>query len=416
MPHRIAVSLCSAEPLGGDPVSLFLSYLDDDGGVWMFQQTPDGVWAGPQQIGVLLGDVQVVGLVGLQNYLIALGQIEEDGVEYGAASPLVLLISTFSQQGASPEISDWSIFEYLNPQPQDEGGPYDAPIDIQDVSAVLATFDDNTYLLIGAASGDAGLFVFSANLSQSAGIPPTTIDTMGAWIDVGLGSGASSPAIALTSEGSVVFFGISGGFPFGFVSADGMNWDPILSLFIGTFELGALLGGYTSIELTPGNPNETLQAILLNANIGQPILWYDDSGEGLDWGYYGDLLPANVINPPTFRTIAAGFGNDGNLQVVGIGPTVYPGNLPYLIWQDVNGGWSPYPYDGSTGEYVTLGNDFLGLKTQPIDLAIGMGWTGNQAPALQVGYLGEDGNIYINWQDPEGAWHWYAGLDGHGLP
>lgn len=60
---------------------------------------------------------------------------------------------------------------------------------------------------------------------------------------------------------------------------------------------------------------------------------------------------------------------------------------------------------------------------QPLDdLAIAMGTNiegGQRVPALQVAYLGADGNVYIGWQDGGNTapkWYWYGGKNGSGLP
>jgi hypothetical protein len=130
----------------------------------------------------------------------------------------------------------------------------------------------------------------------------------------------------------------------------------------------------------------------------------------------GDV-PGYVNNPPSFNTVAAGVGNAGNLQVVGLGPSVYYGSsAPFLIWQDTGGNWSLYPFDPNSDSYLSLVNGFQELDdVVPTDLAIGTGWC-SEGAALQVAYLGSDSNVYITWQDTFGGWHWYPGLNGNGLP
>jgi hypothetical protein len=92
--------------------------------------------------------------------------------------------------------------------------------------------------------------------------------------------------------------------------------------------------------------------------------------------------------------VAAANGNGGNLQVVGISTS---NGLPYLIWQDAsNGNW--------------MGCYQLTYNGPPVvDLAMGTGGPGSQG-FLQVGYIGNNGNIYLSYQDLEGAWYSYGPL------
>jgi hypothetical protein len=57
-------------------------------------------------------------------------------------------------------------------------------------------------------------------------------------------------------------------------------------------------------------------------------LWWDANG----W-HYNDLTAALG----GFSSITTGVGNDGQLQVIGLGQD---DGLPYLIWQDPNGNWT----------------------------------------------------------------------------
>jgi hypothetical protein len=335
----------------------------------------------------------------------------------------------FSQAGNTPNVYGWTAFRPLLPTLFEyaQGSQIvNPPVNFDDFSATLAWFDGIVSLVIVASAnsvsqtpvgpGDAGFFAYTINLTASEGF---TVD-YGNWAVVSQSSqggvqSAQCPVLAQTpSLQSVALLGTEGGILLGWYTSNGTNWSAAATG--GEIRLGAPLGpGIEQIVLTQGAYTQPLQAVLVAG--GKPNLCWDSSGNGSAWADYGPLLPANTINPPTWITAAAGIGNAGNLQVVGIGPTVYPQFLPWLIWQDTAGAWSPFPFDPNTGEYTDLASGFgyLGNAPYPVDLAIGTGWSGN-APALQVGYLGTDGNIYITWQDSAGTWHWYAGQQGNGLP
>src|SRR6202044_1672433 len=115
-------------------------------------------------------------------------------------------------------------------------------------------------------------------------------------------------------------------------SGDGVNWvQGNLDAIVGLYGFSLSIAP-NSMLLAMGNPYPTLQAILLT--LGQPYLVW--SSDGSNWLYFADLMPPNnpgpgdvpgyVNNPPSFNTVAAGVGNAGNLQVVGLGPSVYYGS------------------------------------------------------------------------------------------
>jgi hypothetical protein len=168
----------------------------------------------------------------------------------------------------------------------------------------------------------------------------------------------------------------------------------------------------TAILLTTST-NSSFQAIILIS--GQPWLFF--SVDGVNWRMYGNLLPYNVFNPPSLDKLATGYDAAGNLQVVVLGNNG-SGELPYLFWQNsANQSWNLFQFDSQSGGLVgALNNPFAGLENiEPIDLAMGSGWNG-PGPALQVAYLGSDYNVYLSWQDNEGNWYSYSGLEGNGLP
>ncbi|CAB1276142.1 hypothetical protein [Candidatus Nitrosacidococcus tergens] len=88
----------------------------------------------------------------------------------------------------------------------------------------------------------------------------------------------------------------------------------------------------------------------------------------------------------------AGNGNDGHLQVIGLGT-----NGAYLVaWQDAQGNWN----NAQDGHW-DLGGKFAGQTAQITSLVVGNGNGGY----LQVIGLGTDGSAYlVAWQDAQGNW------------
>jgi hypothetical protein len=201
---------------------------------------------------------------------------------------------------------------------------------------------------------------------------------------------------------------------------------------------------FCSVRLVNGNRDGTLQAILLTApttpqtgpKIGlppyKPTLFWDTSGTGSAWSFYPQ--PAALDDANAVVMTAAAIDNGGNLQVIGIGasgvpipvplppnvaypyaypywPTIAPvvDSYPYGFWQDTGGNWNLYSNGDSVGPPWSTR---LPAQNHVCDLAVAMGPQGY----LQVGYIGFDGNVYINWMEPEGNWNWYPGLKGDGLP
>ena len=431
MRHQIAFSTCWADPLGSlsrqapKPITCFVASLETASGpgaiqglVKLYQQSPQGgawtlVLAPGMPRSLVNSGRGFVSICGLNNILIGLGA---DGFMY---------MSTYSQA-----LGWWGGFELIQPAVP-PGSPAYAAASISEFSAQVVLFNWQAVLVIAAVASSPGtigpggglnfdsrFFCYTQNLSTQ---------TAGNWSPISVGiSNARLPSlgwtdlnIAATGNMGVSLLGASGGQAgpgaiFGWSSSDGVRWNSAI------FQNPTQPAWFTpapvqDILLTVGATGQPNQGIVLSG--GQPRLCYDISGSGAGWALYGgSLLPANVVNPPSFLTSAAGLGNGGNLQLVSLGHTVFPGVLPWLLWQDTGGHWHPFPYDPASGEYVNLASNFGGSRPSPIDLAVGAGWTGNQTPTLQVAYLASDGNVYITWQDSQGGWHWYAGISGNGLP
>jgi len=439
MAHGIAACSC-----GG---SLFVAYLAAGPGntnqLIALQQTQDGVWQAPVALGIPDNDVSglnavpppLKSVVGVENWFIVLDGF---GVLYAISPPGNPFFNPANQRWS--DYIELPMVSFPNEAPQVVVVDF-AVASLEQQGIVVAAIDDNYQVWMWFG-------IPQTNPLQINGLPGAWPLTT-AWSQAGgaaLGKiGIDQISVAYTA-GSIVVLAITdetnpgnptpptlqiwsqvpifeGLYPWnpdlGFVGFEEFNQAalPAGGLFPALVGPNALSGGI----LASGNPNGTLQAILLPSNAfgqpGGPILVWDSSGDGTAWSLYINvhLLPANVINPPSFVSVAAGTGNAGYLQVVGLGHGVYPPSLPYLIYQDDNGNWFPFPYSND-GEYVDLANGFPGGGIYPVDLAIGMGYGPNAQQYLQVAYLGSDGGIYLSYQDTNGTWHWYAGRNGAGLP
>jgi hypothetical protein len=423
--HQITTSVCSTSLLGPVAAGLSVAYLDINHFNFpnVFFQGTDGVWNGPQSLNF---PGSLASIVGLPNILIALTQ---GGLLY---------VATFNTpQGEAPQATNWSGFQPVTmPAPP---GITNAPFQFNDFSATIA-IANNAYVLVIVAvqnsngqnpdtggATDAGYYAFTVNISdlQSLSGPVSGSWTSISQSSTGLIGGANCPALVATNQG-VALVGIAGnsnaglwnGVFQGFFSSDLSSWTVTLFDIFNPFG-EALIGlGPTNVTLIAGNPDGTLQAIIpIN---GQLVLFYSSTGQEFSqWVRYGSLFSVPDMVQQFFAA-AAGFQAPGtppeNLQVVGLSfQDVLPGNppvaLPFLVWQDTSGAWSPY------NNGFSLQSDFAALNVQPLDLATGMGFgygTGGLT-FLQVVYLGSDGNVYLNYQDQNGNWGWYAGA-GQGLP
>jgi hypothetical protein len=413
MAHQIATSLCWNQPFGWwsypasspEPVALFVASLDLNGNLKMYQQLPGGNWSAfaPPQSPVALQSV-----LGLQNYIIALG------------TDNFLYISEFAQ-------GNWSVFLQV-PLPILSSSTLTVPIHnfsaielIDSIMIVSNAYgnDVDGLLNLGLYSccltlsgGNAGNLSSAVNeaewyvLIESQHLDPQlNVGTLLPSISDLYQSWNPTIALAAINPNSVVVDswynkngGYSGPSPFS------ANPNPVY------YFLGQNMP--TDILLTTG-ANSTIQAIMLQS--GQP--WLFSSTDGVNWTTFGNLLPNNVVNPPSFDKLASGFDNAGNLQVVALGNDG-SGELPYLFWQNnTDSSWNLFQFDSQGGPFGALNNPFTDLgNIEPTDLAIGLGWWYGPGNALQVAYLGSDLNVYLSWQDTEGNWNSYSGLHGNGLP
>jgi hypothetical protein len=356
MTHQIAMSACNTN----SSTYLYLAFLTTEGDAWAFMQTSDGIWHPALRIGQTF---RLTSIMGLPNLLLGLGngQLYYSGFYDGVWSSFAPLPAL---QGVA--FTDFSATGLVR----------------VGLLVVAVAAGGGFYAQYGSVDGGS-----LENMSQPAAIPwfgsnvycPSTVgipSPQGYGISVVLGVGA-------TGSGNPLYCAT------GIYNGNNINWEP-------ANVPQQLVGSPSSVLVTPGNPYGTLQAILLSG--GLPNLVWDSSGTGSNWVGYG-LLPSPAVLPPSvFSTVAAGLGNASNLQVVGISSL---DNLPNLIWQDTAGNW--WPYNNPDGQGTRLPNP---ASIQVIDLAIGMG--GQQF--LQVGYIGQDGNIYVNWQDTNGKWGWYGPL------
>jgi len=212
--------------------------------------------------------------------------------------------------------------------------------------------------------------------------PPVSLGSIVNWSSIAV---ADTPAVLFAIVGG----GSGGAAQFAWGGGGGYSWE------LGTTSpVNTNLLKVAALAASGG----TLQAIVLDQN-GFPYLFWDASGRGSDFVPYenGGQLP----NPDglQFSEMAGCVGADGNFQLVGIS-----GGLPYLIWQDAaNGGWGVYMNPNGQGMQLPM-NSPSAVPLQ--DLVMGFG---NQG-FLQVGYIGNDGNVYVNWQDKNGNWGWYGPL------
>jgi len=155
---------------------------------------------------------------------------------------------------------------------------------------------------------------------------------------------------------------------------------------------GPLRPGWTFSTLAVGNDNDgQLQVIGLGLEDDQAYLvaWQDTSGlwNSPDQQNSGPLRPGW-----TFSTLAMGKGNNGQLQVIGLG---LKDQQAYLVaWQDTSGHWnSPdQKYSGS----LRPGWTFL-------TLAVG---NGNDCQLQVIGLGLKDRQAYlVAWQDTSGCWN-----------
>jgi hypothetical protein len=364
MLHRIAMSLTS----GGDLNLIFLS--PTNGQPLTFFQTSDGAWHPTKNQGgsptliqnpapttmfqAILG-AGVKGLIALdQNG--SLWQTTQNGTTWNGFS---LLPNALQPKPAFVDFATCS-------------GQID-PIFLVACSQALS--ESNLYLQAGSNLAAMPQPVL-ASLPQMVRIPTGSYPMVFSSVAAAQFGNQSAAAVVDPVKGWAVW------------TSNGQTWSggPLPASNVPFFQP-------TACVLVPGNGG--LQAIVLNGNDHNLYLWWW-AGPGSDWSWYGKLPNPDGVS---FTTMAAAMGADSHLQVVGIGTD----GLPYLIWQNQEGTWAPYKNPDGQGMQ-------LPMKSQAaiplMDLVMG---TGNQ-DYLQVGYIGADGNIYVNWQNKNGTWDWYGPL------
>src|SRR5262245_4206982 len=173
------------------------------------------------------------------------------------------------------------------------------------------------------------------------------------------------------SEQQVVGLGVSDHLPYLFYQDTDGAWH-----WVGTIPCVNPLSEPVPLQslLTAiGNSNQ-LQVIGLGLNDNLPYLqWQDTKGA---WHWAG-TLPYH--NPPTsavpFASLAAGSGNGGRLQVIGLGSADH---LPYLMWLDTNGAWT---WQGALSSFASNGGAVQPLQS----VTFGKG-SGGQLVAIGIGY------------------------------
>jgi hypothetical protein len=125
------------------------------------------------------------------------------------------------------------------------------------------------------------------------------------------------------------------------------------------------------------------EAVLVGPQAGDGSLYaFGSSGAVLGGNpWYGHLACCN-----RFRAVAAGVGNQEQIQVISLGQS---NGLPYLTWMENSQDWH------YAGELPNAGIPFSTLATG----------NGNMG-SLQVILLGENGLPYLIYQTPGGAWYW----------
>jgi hypothetical protein len=410
MGHQIATSVCWNEPFAywtlgpgqpPGPVALFVTSLDANGNLNLYQQLPGGIWS---TFPPPLASTAFASVLGISNFIIALGVDN------------FLYISVFAQGSWGPFV------QVLQPL---LSGDQNSPQPICDFSAIefarnvmITSVVDNT-----VGQNDVNIGLYSCCLNYSGGnfadiVGAATWNTVFETPDGVTSFGPAIPALGVgwyssgTLTPTVSLVAIQPDSVYSVVASynNNGNYSVADPLFF-PFEVGYPdpLYSYrgqsaTAILLTMG-ANNTLQLIILIN--GQPWLFY--SSDGINWQQFENLLPNGV-----FYKVAAGVGNSSNLQVVILGD-LGSGWLPYLLWQDSsNSSWNVFQQDTRNNTVGALNNPLSGA-IRAVDLAIGAGWS-ETGSALQVAYLGSDHNVYLSWQDNEGNWNTYAGKTGNGLP
>jgi hypothetical protein len=356
--------------------NLNLVWLNSSGQLLWFNQTSDGVWHAPTPAAIAIP---------AQTSFAAIKGIDGDN-QTGA---VLLAIDSSGELWVTTQDSQ----DNRNP-----GGFTRLPAVTKPVlggtipyMAVDAAWVEGVGLVIAAIAGlpiQFYLFVMSGAGPGALSAPTNVSQSDYAYEPSIAVAGTGNTAVVVTTQ-YVPSFNIS-------TSGNGLAWtlppSPATTEQVATIAL--------TIGAGQGAP---LQMLSLDKT-GALWLFWDDSGNGSNWVPY----PLNNGQLPTpagvnFSKLAAKIGGDGNLQVVLLGLVGTTGAaLPYLVWQwQGNGSWSPYSNPGGQGAQLPVAPGVL-----VTDLAIGIGGQN----FLQVGYIGVDQKIYVNWQDDQGNWAWYGPL------
>jgi len=131
------------------------------------------------------------------------------------------------------------------------------------------------------------------------------------------------------------------------------------------------------------------------------LIWKNNPWEDPNFGdwYWGGLLPDPGVS---FSAIAIHQGNNGNLQVIGIGAN---DGFPYLIYQvSSSGNWY---WAGALPNPNQV--RFRSVAMESIVEISGLGGYSNNLDVILLG--ADDGLPYLIWQDGrDGSWHWYGRL------
>lgn len=146
---------------------------------------------------------------------------------------------------------------------------------------------------------------------------------------------------------------------------------------------------FSSMATGIGN-NGNLQVIAIGASDGLPYLVYQVKSSG-SWYWFGKLPNPNNVR---FNSVTTGIGNNGNLQVIGIGAS---DGFPYLIYQvKSSGSWY-----------------WFGRLPDPSNVRFSLATTGkgNVGNLQVIGIGASDGRPYLIYQvNSSGSWYWYGQL------
>lgn len=136
---------------------------------------------------------------------------------------------------------------------------------------------------------------------------------------------------------------------------------------------------FTTVATGPGNGSTLFSQVIGLLGNGLP-LGLGQTGTG-DWAVVG--LPHHDV---PLKAIATGLGNNGYLQLIGVGAS---DGLPYLMWYD-NSAWN------WRGLLPNPGVPFSAIATGK----------GNGGSLQVIGIGANDGLLYVVYQTTSGNWYW----------